>query len=431
MVLVVDNNRTSRFILTEHLRSWGCLPVEATCGKEALHILSQEPFGLILTDFQMPEMDGFELARKIKAIEALKGIPIILLTSRGKRGDGKSCAKIGIDGYLTKPIRQGDLHKAIKSVLGLSAKESQAFPRLITRHTIAEESREKIQVLLAEDYPTNQQVAMRHLTGAGHRVDLAEDGNQAVESYKRKGYNLILMDIQMPVMDGYEATREIRKLETRKREELLVTGHPSLSKESINDKWQMTNDRGVATRVPIVAMTAHAMKGVRERCLEAGMDDYITKPLRRKDLLAIVEKWTDTIDDRKNETGNSQSESATNRQSSKVNSQSRAPMNFGRAVKEFEGDKEFLMEVLEGFLGNVGTQIGTIRRAISDGDAEVVRKEAHSIKGGAANLTADALSKIAFELENIGKSGAIEGGIEILEKLEKEFHGLEAYASER
>jgi CheY-like chemotaxis protein/HPt (histidine-containing phosphotransfer) domain-containing protein len=401
----------------EYLKSWGCLPVEAMGGKEALSILSEsvsseEPFNVILTDFQMPEMGGFDLAKEIRATEALKGIPIIMLTSVGTRGDGKICTDIGINGYLAKPIRRDDLHMAVISVLGLSVEEDQALPKLVTRHTIAEHSRKDVQILLAEDYPTNQQVAMRHLNKAGYQVDLVEDGQQAVEAYRRKAYDLILMDIQMPVMDGYEATREIRKLET----------HDSTT-QPLN-------------HLPIIAMTAHATKGVRERCLEAGTDDYIAKPLRRKEFLAMVDKWARRIDDFrlkiedwKSGNGDPEQPSTTNSQSSIVNSQSKedVPMNLERAIEEFEGDKDFLMEVLNGFLDNVRTQLGTIRQAISDGDSEAVRRETHSIKGGAANLTADKLSSIAFELENIGKSGVLEGGIEALERLEKEFYRLEGY----
>jgi len=428
----------------EYLRAWGCKPVEATGGKEALSILndsisSEEPFNLILTDFQMPDMSGFDLAREIKTMEAFKRVPIIVLTSVGSKGDGKSCTDIGIEGYLTKPIRRDELHIAVISVLGLSVDAGQPASKLVTRHTIAEESREEIQILLVEDYPTNQQVAIRHLQRAGYQVDLAEDGNQAVEAYKRKAYDLILMDIQMPVMDGYEATREIRKLET----------HDSTT-QPLN-------------HVPIIAMTAHALEGYRERCLEAGMDDYIAKPLRRKDLLSMVDKWSKSIDDfrlrpvgayapvglsiddRENETGNAELKSkipARNRppeadsgeaggENPKSKIEQVAPMDFDRAIEEFEGDREFLIEVLNGFLENVKSQIATIRQAISDGDSEAVRREAHSIKGGAANLTADALSKVALELENIGKSGILEGGIEAIERLEKEFHRLEAYARER
>jgi len=419
-VLVVDDNRTNRYILTKYLGSWGCLPVEANDGKGALAILrdsvsSKEPFNLIITDFQMPEMSGFDLAKEIRATEALKGIPIIILTSVGTRGDGKICTDIGIEGYLTKPIRRDDMHIAIISVLGLSIEEkADTLPKLVTRHSIAEDTRRDIQILLVEDYPTNQQVALRHLSKAGYQVDLAEDGKQAVEAYRRKGYDLILMDIQMPVMDGYEATREIRKLET----------HDSTT--------QLLN------HIPIIAMTAHATKGVRERCLEAGMDDYIAKPLRRKELLAMVDKWSRTIDDFRLPIADSeigtpslQRTTTSNSQSSIVNSQSKAPIDFEKAIEEFEGDKEFLMEVVEGFLENVSAQIPTIHKAISDGDPETVRSEAHSIKGGAANLTANELSGVAFELENIGKSGVLEKGTQVLKRLEEEFHRLEGYVKDK
>jgi CheY-like chemotaxis protein len=263
----------------EYLRSWGCGPVEAPSGKEALSILrksvsSRDPFNLILTDIQMSEMSGFDLATEIRRLEALKEIPIIALTSVGMIGDGKRCRDTEIDGYLTKPIKQDDLYRAILSVLSSSRAEARIVPKLVTKHSIAEEYRKEVQILLVEDYPTNQQVAMRHLQGAGYQVDLVENGQQAVESYRRKHYDIILMDIQMPVMDGYEATKEIRKLETR------------------NSEGQVSSIKHPVSSVPIIAMTAHATKADRERAFEAGMDDYVTKPLKRKKFLAMVEKWS-------------------------------------------------------------------------------------------------------------------------------------------
>jgi len=410
-VLVVDDNRTSRFILMEYLGSWNCLPVEAPGGREALSILresvsSKVPFNLILTDIDMPQMSGFDLVREIRANETLKGVPIIALIPVGRKRDGKRCSDMGIEWYLTKPIKWDDFRNAIVSVLGISTEEeAQAVPKLVCRHTITAEHKKGVHILLAEDYPTNQQVAVRHLTGAGYRVDLAEDGQHAVDAYKRKHYDLILMDIQMPVMDGYEATKTIRNLEAKLK------------------KAQDVELSARSQRVPIVAMTAHATKSHRERCVGAGMDDYISKPLRRKDLLAMVDKWVRSKSGSRQESGQDQPKGEIIEED--------APMNFEEALEEFEGDKEFLMEVLEGFLKNGKAQIGTIRQAISDGDAEIVNTEAHSIKGGAANLTANELSGIAYELENIGKSGVLEEGIEILERLEKEFHRLEVCARGR
>ncbi len=398
-VLVVDDNQTNRFILTEYLRSWGCLPVEASNGKDTLIILRKsvslkEAFNLVLTDFQMPVMNGFDLAKEIRAMETLKEVPIIVLTSSGKKGDSKRCRDIGIDGYLAKPIRKNDLRRAIESVLGLAKDKDLKGKKLVTRHTIAEDHRREVQVLLAEDYPTNQMVAMGHLDRAGYQVDLAENGQQAVEAFKRKQYDLILMDIQMPVMDGYEATKAIRDVEI---------------------------SRKVSGNVPIIATTAHAIKGYREKCHKAGMDDYITKPLRRKEFLAMVDKWI----------GSNLIKEIQSSDRRDFRIEENASMNFEKAVEEFEGDKEFLTEVLEGFMENVRTQIETLHHAISDGDTEVVRKEAHSIKGGASNLTADKLSVIAHELENIGKSGILEKGINALGRLEKEFHCLEVYISDK
>jgi len=428
-ILVVDHNQTSRYVLMEYLRSWGSIPVEVGNGKEAMSILtdsdsSKEPFNLILTDFQMLEAGGFDLVEKIKTEETLKGIPIIVLISVGMKGDGRSCRKIGINGYLTKPIRQEDLHKTILSVLGLSKEKTPgASPKLVTKHSIAEDYRKDMQILLVEDYPTNQQVAMRHLQRAGYRVDLSENGEQAVEAYKQKSYDVILMDIQMPVMDGYEATNCIRELE------LKVQG--SKEKEESDPSASSLQVSVQSGHTPIIAMTAHAIEGYRERCIEAGMDDYMTKPLKRKGLLAMVEKWSKTIEDcqlkaEDRKSGNDDSERATT-----TSCQSGAPMDIEKAVEEFEGDREFLMEVVDGFLDNVRGQISLIRQAISDGNAETVRKESHSIKGGAANLTAKELSEIAFELENIGKSGDLKEGINALERLKKEFQRLEVYTNDK
>ena len=411
-VLIVDDNQTNRFVLMEYVKSWGCLPVEAVDGKEALIVFrdavsSENPFDLILTDFQMPEMSGFDLVKEIKTMETLKEVPIIVLTSSGRKGDSRNCKEIGVNGYLTKPIRQDELRKAMVSVLGLSTgRKTGSPPELVTRYSVAEDYRKEIQILLVEDYPTNQQVAMRHLSKAGYQVDLAEDGSQAVRAYKRKSYNLIFMDIQMPIMDGYAATQEIRKIETRNLEQ------PSI-----------INRQSTIQKVPIIAMTAHAIKGYREKCLKAGMDDYIAKPIRRKELLTIVEKWTSRIDDSRLMIDDCIAPQG--------NQESEAPMEYERVLEEFEGDEDFLMEVLEGFIGNVTSQIKLIRQAISDGDAEAVRREAHSIKGGAANLTANDLSGIAFEIENIGKSGMLVEGIDSLQKLEQEFFRLERFVAKR
>jgi two-component system, sensor histidine kinase and response regulator len=418
-VLVVEDNRTSRFTLTEYLKSWGCIPLEASGRERALSVIreavsSGNSFDLLLICSRIPETNGFDMAKEIRMAYPELRIPIILLTSPGIRGDARICRDMGVEGYLSKPITANNLREVIESVLGLSVRETEnAAPELVTRHTIVENKKKDLQILLAEDYPTNQQIAMRHLGRAGHRVDLAQNGREAVEAFKEKHYDLILMDIQMPEMDGFEATLAIRGLETK-----------NLPEQSEDPK--AIDQQSTIRRVPIIAMTAHAMQGYRERCLEADMDDYMTKPLKRKELLAMVDKWSTAIAD----CGLRIADSKPEVQDPESGLES-DPMDFAQAIEEFEGDEEFLMEVLEGFFENVTSQIGIIRQAISAGDAEVVRREAHSIKGGAANLTADVLSKTAFELENIGRSGVLENSVETLERLEQAFSRLEHFAINR
>jgi two-component system, sensor histidine kinase and response regulator len=410
-VLVVDDNETNRFILMEYLKTWGCMPVDTPGGMEAVTLLRSgvavnEPFDLILMDFHMPELDGFELSRKIREVNSLSRIPIILLTSIGDIGDGRACRDIGIQGYLPKPTRRDDLKKAVISVIGLSdAAQEEEKLKLVTRHSIAEDYRKDIQVLLVEDYPTNQQVVMRHLYKAGYQVDIAENGQQAVAAFKRKHYDLILMDIQMPVMDGYGATKAIRQWEEKMKREMDGAGRQE--------------------RVPIIAMTAHATIGYRERCLREGMDDYLSKPLHREDMIACLDKWirkrgikgqgiasNDRIEEQ--EKGDAEMENI-------------QPIDLNKAMDEFDADKDFLREILRGFLGNVRGQIEKIESALVKGNAETVRKEAHSIKGGAANICADALSKVASELEILGKAGSLDGAEKTLQRLEHEFHRLEEF----
>lgn len=429
-VLVVDSGPTSRSMLAEYLRSWGCFPVEAKDKEDALTALngsvsSREFFDLILIDFQMPRLNGFDFADEVRATEAFNHIPIILLTSVGKRGDGKRCRDIGIEGYLSKPVRQDELHKALELVLGLTAEgDSRKGQHLVTRHTIAEEERRSGRILLVEDYPTNQRVAMIHLKEVGYEVDLAENGQQALDAFSDKTYDLILMDIQMPVMGGFEATKKIREMEK-----------DPLSKAFQDRSKKNGEKKPMESRIPIIAMTAHAMRGYREMCVEAGMDDYISKPLIRRELLDRVGKW---INAKARGTGHrAQGETikkdkllkASNHPPSTetVKSTDQAPMDLEMMIDEFKGDKESLVEILEDFMEDVKIQMGQIRQAISDGDAKAIRKEAHAVKGGAANMSAADLSKAASELEILGKQGSLQNSPIVFEKLEKELHRLEMF----
>jgi two-component system sensor histidine kinase/response regulator len=442
--LVVDDNVNNRYILLEYLMAWGCWPQEAASGEEALvkiaaAIENEEIYDFILTDFQMPDMSGFDLGLEIRRNRKLDQVPIILLTSSGRLGDGQRCKQIGIDGYLNKPIKRDELYKAIESVLltppGYDIGQDQ---RLITRHSIAEDYGRQLEILLVEDYPTNQQVALRHLEGAGYRVELADNGQMGLEAYRLKRFDIILMDIQMPVMDGYQATHEIRTLEAEK---------------------------GTAgtKRIPIIAMTARALEGDREKALESGFDDYITKPLRKKELLNMIDKWAPCRDSAAPEVTATQIQhpadtSVINDEAAKptdvptqppepatashtdieneelsepeIDSDG-SPLNWDQALHEFDGDQEFLDDVLNGYVSNVREQITIIHRAISDGQADLVMREAHSIKGGALNLTASALAEAARSLEQIGRSGNLDNAFDALENMAQEFQRLEAFARDR
>jgi PAS domain S-box-containing protein len=404
--LVVDDNRSNRFIMSEYLRSWGFETQEAEGAQEALSILheTERVFDLVLTDLQMPGMTGLELAGRIRSMEVYERVPIIVITSGGRVKAEEGLKDLRIDGYLTKPIKRHELLNAMIPICGGSEGGlARELPGGVAEDTVPWEQKHEPRVLLVEDYPTNQQVVLIYLSEAGYQVDLAENGYQAVEAFKGKHYDLILMDIQMPVMDGYEATLAIRKFEKK----VLLAG--------------VEQGRGTFKRVPIIAMTGHAVKGYKDRCLDVGMDDYIAKPLRMKALVGMVERWIRP---------DSVSGQAAQGPDGPMD-EGHAPMNFEKALEEFKGHKDVLMEVLEGFVKNVGVQMEGMRKAIYSEDADTLWREAHAIKGGAANLVADELSRLALELERIGKSGRLKEGMEALGRLEKEFGRLEAYLKEK
>lgn len=281
----------------------------------------------------------------------------------------------------------------------------------------AEEKQREFQVLLVEDYLTNQKVAISHLKKIKCHVDVVENGLQAVNTFKEKQYDVILMDIQMPVMDGFEATSKIRAYES---------------------------ELEAKTRIPIIAMTAHAIKGYKEQCIEKGMDDYITKPLKRAKFLATVEKWAWQISECRTRINDLDENSCpmpgandTEPDDFKITDIESdidgpdMPMDYKKALAEFDGNEEFLMELVNDLLEEIKPQIETIRQAISDNEHEIVTREAHSIKGGAANLAAESLSGVAFELEKAGKAGNSEGTMDHLIRLEKEFLRLAYFCNEK
>ena len=269
-VLIVDDNATNRRILSHQLSSWGMVHAQAESGARALELLQTavaegKAYDLAILDLLMPGMDGFELARMIKSNAHTSRMRLVLLTSAGERGDGTRSRDAGISAYLSKPVRQSQLFDCLISVMSKADSAhtlSRLASTLTTKHTLQEAKKASHGlILLAEDNLVNQKIAIRQLSKMGYRCNAVANGREAVEAVCRIHYDLVLMDCQMPEMDGYEAAREIRHLETGKR------------------------------RIPIVAMTANALEGDRQRCIAAGMDDYITKPVKTLELQTTLARW--------------------------------------------------------------------------------------------------------------------------------------------
>jgi signal transduction histidine kinase/CheY-like chemotaxis protein len=264
-VLIVDDNATNRQILLKALTNWKMRPVPVDGARAALAVLDSvracgNTFPLIITDAQMPEMDGFELASRIKQLADSSSITILMLSSAGMRGDAERCREIGIAAYLTKPVKNSELLDTILGALG-KALTPRAEPALITRHSLREGR--LLDILLAEDNAVNQRLAVRLLEKRGHRVTVAADGREALAAIEKQKYDLVLMDVQMPEMDGFAATTTIRE-----------------------------NEKTTGAHILIVAMTANAMKGDQERCLAIGMDGYISKPIESQRLFQIIDELT-------------------------------------------------------------------------------------------------------------------------------------------
>jgi CheY-like chemotaxis protein len=277
-ILIVDDHATNRRVLERSLRAQGVRYESAENGDQALECLRnaalrQTLFDVAILDMQMPGMDGLELARRIKSDPAIRATRLVLLTSVGRRGDAKAAQGVGIDAYLTKPIRQSLLYQCLTLVLGgvpnTDALTAQTATQIITRHSVSEaHARSRPRILVVEDNPVNQKVAANMIEKLGYRVNVAANGREAVDSLSRIPYDLVFMDCQMPEMDGFEATRVIRNQEENLRQ---------------------TRER--PPHLPIIAMTANAMQEDRDRCQAAGMDDFLSKPITSNSLAAVLNHW--------------------------------------------------------------------------------------------------------------------------------------------
>jgi two-component system, sensor histidine kinase and response regulator len=363
--LVVDDNATSRKVLEELLSHWGMKPSLAENGQRGLEVLEGasaegKTFPLILLDCYMPEMDGFDFARRVKNDPRFRSAIIMMLTSGGQRGDASRCRDLRISAYLVKPIQQAELLEAILTVLGHKRERPDQRPALVTRHSLREERR-YLRILLAEDNSVNQIVAVRLLQKMGHTVMVVANGRDTVLMLEEQDFDLVLMDVQMPEMDGIEATRVIRE------------------REAATHK-----------HVPIIAMTAHAMKGDRERCLAAGMDGYIAKPIRPAELLAGIKPFL-----RRSESTPANSPSAPERDC----------IDWQAAWANLEGDRGLMTELARLFLDDLPQQMEAVHTAVNDRHSQDLEHAAHRLKTSLGNFAAKPAFEAAFRLEKIGRDG--------------------------
>jgi two-component system sensor histidine kinase/response regulator len=370
-ILGVDDNQTNRTILAKMLDSAGFRVDTVSQGIDVVPRLRQakeigDPFRLVLLDMQMPEMNGEQTLEAIKQDPFVHEVPVVILTSLGQRGDVANLKEKGCEGYLLKPVRQKDLFDTIVAVVGhLDQGRKMPASSLITRHVLSEQKRRDKWILLAEDNPTNQKLMTRLLMTAGYSVDTVENGEEAVEAAKNKPYSLILMDGSMPVMDGMEATRLIR------------------AQESEGD------------HIPIVALTAHAMKGDREHFLEVGMDGYVTKPIDVDELFAVIERLARVPP---STFGLKMAIPVTEPPSAE-------PFNILDALPRFDNDEKFLMELLSDFVKDLPSKAKAAQDALQAQDRPTLTRIAHSIKGLAATFSAVRLADIAARLEALGLKG--------------------------
>jgi CheY-like chemotaxis protein/HPt (histidine-containing phosphotransfer) domain-containing protein len=371
-VLVVDDNRTNRQILEEMLTNWGLDPQTVDSGPAAMSALLQSvaearPFRLVLLDVMMPGMDGFQVAEQIGRRPELAGSALMMLSSAAREQDAARCAALGIGQCLTKPIKQSDLLDAIAAALGLSD-STEAGPA--TASPLASHER-SYDILLVEDSPVNQTVAVGLLQMCGHRTRVANNGRQALELLEQQAFDVALMDLQMPEMDGFEATKAIRQRE-----------------------------QSTGRHLPIVAMTAHAMKGDRELCLAAGMDGYVSKPIEAEELYATLDRVV---------------AAAAALPSPAVET---VPVHWDAALRRAAGSQELLRETAGLFLEECPRLLTELHAALEQGDAVRVRRAAHTLRGSAAIFAAQPTIAVAARLEELGSRGDLADAAQLIEQLE-------------
>ena len=379
-VLIVDDNQTNRLILEEIVSSWGLIPTLVDSGQGALDELRAanqrgKRFGLVISDVNMPEMSGYDFIANVRQDDTIKNTPIMVLTSGHREGEEILRLQYNIDESLLKPVKQSELFDSIVRVLGVNAPDEDGqHPASQTNDDVR-----ALKILLAEDNLINQKLAIGVLSRDGHQVTVAHDGNQAIDLVKQNRFDVVLMDVQMPIMDGLEATRAIRQYESE------------------------SNTR---TRIPIIAMTAHAMKGDREKCLDSGMDDYIAKPIRMNVLREQIQMLCGHAGAHSGAHSSGspierakQTEPATGDCDANSVEETRDAIDWDHAHATVGGDPDLLSELMSVYLGESTLLLRHINTAHQQHDRETLRRLIHTLKGASLSIGAVCTSEIAGLLE--------------------------------
>ncbi|MEX0717464.1 MAG: response regulator [Planctomycetaceae bacterium] len=398
-VLVVDDNATNRRILEQMLSNWKMRPTVVADAAEAVAAMDRAaaanaPFSLVVLDSQMPEVDGFMLAERMNRDFDLNGVTIMMLTSADRQGDIERCRELGIQRYLTKPITQSHLFDSIQSALGMrrsrepdaAAAGADAKPR---------SERRPLRVLVAEDNVVNQKLVQRLLTKLGHSARVTANGAEALEARRSEPFDLILMDVQMPVLDGFEATAAIR-----------------------------AEERTTGRHIPIIALTAHAMKGDREACLAAGMDGYVTKPLEMERLQAALDEAALALPPRENVEERPAPADDASIKSESIPSSPAFDDELRAMIAALDDDEELFRELAETFLEACPGWIGDIRAALDAGDARGLDRSAHTLKGAVGNFGRGPAYEAARRLEEIGREDRLDESVAAWDELDRALSAL-------
>jgi CheY-like chemotaxis protein/HPt (histidine-containing phosphotransfer) domain-containing protein len=394
-VLCVDDNATNRTILAQQLSSWG---MEVDCVADGLSALAQlhaahhngQLYRLAILDLMMPDMDGIMLARAIKAHPGLAGVRLVLLTSFDQRGQSEATQDAGIVAALTKPVHPSQLYDCL--ALALATSDTPLTAPLVTHHGVTETPVQlRARVLLAEDNSINQKVAVRILEKFGCRVDVAANGLEAVQALVQMTYDVVLMDCQMPEMDGYAATQAIR------------------THEAQTDK-----------HIPIIAMTANAMQSDRERCLAAGMDDYVTKPVKTEALSALLQKWVHPLPDTSPLVQRVDTDAGPSLPPTPLPALDSTILATLQELSESTGP-DFLSQLIADFVQDTTASLEALWVAVRAGNAEALAQVAHALKGSSASIGALGMADLCAALQVLGQHGAVMEAAPLVEQLVDEF----------